>query len=133
MLAKLKENNEKYRDIEIEIIDEDVSPKEAAAYQYRLVPNFWVGGEKALEGIPKIDSVQAVLDKALEGDDSLAEQATAQPATEDSAEKPGRYNERYETEDTPKESADPAKADTRLPEDLPEAPVVKDLSRDQNH
>lgn len=128
MLAKLKEKNDKYRDIEIEIIDEDLNPQEASAYQYRLVPNFWVGGEKALEGVPKLETVQAVLDKALEEEAGSGGQAEDAAAGGDKVEKP--QNERYETEHTPQESADPAEADTRLPEDLPEAPEIKDLTKD---
>lgn len=64
MLADLKANVERYRDVEIEIIDEDQNPQEAARYDYRLVPNFWVDGKKVLEGVPRIETVRTVLDLA---------------------------------------------------------------------
>lgn len=128
MLAKLKEKNEKYQDLEIEIIDEDLNPTEASAYQYKLVPNFWVGGEKALEGIPKLETVQAVLDQALNEDSAGQTQSDSSAAGTERKQMP--QNERYETENTPAQTADPAEANTRLPEDLPEAPVVKDLTKD---
>lgn len=57
--------NEEYRDLTIEILDEDVVPHETAKYSYRLVPNFWVDGEKVLEGIPSKMKVRAMLDRAL--------------------------------------------------------------------
>ena len=65
LLAQLISKNEAYRDLTIEILDEDISPAETANYAYELVPNFWVDGEKALEGIPSKKTIQAVLDHAL--------------------------------------------------------------------
>lgn len=67
MLAKLIEKNEEYRDIEIEILDEDINPNEVKAFEYSLVPNFWVDGVKVLEGIPNKKKVRDVLEQALNG------------------------------------------------------------------
>ncbi len=66
MITKLQKKDERYRDIEIEIIDEEANPEKASQYQYELVPNFWVNGKKVLEGVPKNDTVKAVLEAALE-------------------------------------------------------------------
>ena len=66
MIDRLQKKNEKYQDIEIEMIDEEVNPEKAGQYQYELVPNFWVNGKKMLEGVPQTDTVKAVLDTALE-------------------------------------------------------------------
>ncbi|UUM13277.1 hypothetical protein [Proteiniclasticum sp. QWL-01] len=52
--------------MEIDVIDEDERPDAASAYQYRLVPNFWVDDEKVLEGIPNRGKIKDVLEKALD-------------------------------------------------------------------
>lgn len=104
IIAKLKRTNESYDKIEFEIIDEDKEPDKAAQYQYRLVPNMWIGKEKAMEGIPSTDKVKAVLDLALDGE----------------AIELYDKNSRYENEYTEGTDADTTAADTRLPKDLPE-------------
>lgn len=60
------DQNEAYRKLEIDVIDEDERPDAASAYQYRLVPNFWVDDEKVLEGIPNRGKIKDVLEKALD-------------------------------------------------------------------
>lgn len=85
------------------MIDEDIDPKRAAQYQYKLVPNMWLGQEKVLEGIPTTDSIKAVLEKALE-------EAPAQDLDR---------NSRYEDGSTEPSDADTTTADTTLPKDLP--------------
>ena len=103
ILARLKSNNEQYNKIEIDVIDEDKDPQRAAQYDYKLVPNMWIGKDKVLEGIPSSQSVTQVLELALEGEPT------------DTLER----NSRYEDELTEKSDADTTAADTTLPSDLP--------------
>ncbi|MEA4874327.1 glutaredoxin family protein [Anaerorhabdus sp.] len=56
---------EKYKDIEIEMIDEKLHPEIADTYDYYYVPTFYVNDEKVSEGSVTFDQVKAVLDKAL--------------------------------------------------------------------
>ena len=102
-MARLKSNNEQYNKIEIDVIDEDKDPQRAAQYEYKLVPNMWIGKDKVLEGIPSTQSVTAVLDLALQGE-------TTEPL---------ERNSRYEDGLTEKADADTTDADTTLPLDLP--------------
>ena len=102
-MARLKSNNEQYNKIEIDVIDEDKDPQRAAQYDYKLVPNMWIGKDKVLEGIPSSQSVTQVLELALEGEPT------------DTLER----NSRYEDELTEKSDADTTAADTTLPSDLP--------------
>lgn len=104
IIARLKKADEKYSKIEFEIIDEDKEPEKAAQYRYKLVPNMWIGRDKALEGIPSTESVKAVLELALAGEP---------------AEKTDK-NSRYEDEYTEGTDADTTIAGTKLPGDLPE-------------
>lgn len=64
-LEKLRADKPAYRDLAIEVIDEDQDPAKAGEYDYRLVPNFWVDGEKVMEGIPTQALIRQVLDQAL--------------------------------------------------------------------
>lgn len=77
MIDKQMKKNEKYREIDIEVIDEEVNPEKASQYQYELVPNFWVNGRKILEGVPKMETVKAVLDAALEDGIHESEELTS--------------------------------------------------------
>lgn len=65
MLDELKTKNPEYTNLEIEYIEESKNKKIAGAYDYYYVPTFYVGEEKMLEGVPKLDKVKAVLDAAL--------------------------------------------------------------------
>lgn len=64
---KLCEENNAYRQIEFETIDEQANPALADRYDYFYVPCFYVGGEKVHEGAADEADVRAVLDAALEG------------------------------------------------------------------
>lgn len=97
----MKKENDLFNKIEIDIIDEDREPARAAKYQYKLVPNFWVGDEKALEGIPSTGTVREVLELALDGEEDQLS-----------------LNSRYEDEYTEGTAADTTDADTALPDDI---------------
>lgn len=66
MLDELMEENPAYRDISIRRVDESVEVEFANSLDYYFVPTFYVDGEKLMEGIPTVEKVKAVLDKALE-------------------------------------------------------------------
>lgn len=66
MLRELMEENPAYRDIPIRRVDESVEVEFANSLDYYFVPTFYVDGEKLMEGIPTVEKVKAVLDKALE-------------------------------------------------------------------
>ena len=54
-----------YRDIEIEIIDEDRQPDIAEKFDYYYVPTFFIGSKKLHEGASTKEKIKAVLDAAL--------------------------------------------------------------------
>ncbi len=56
---------DKYRDIPVEVIDEEKSPQEAAKYKYDKIPNFWVNNEMIFEGEPTEDLVKKALETAM--------------------------------------------------------------------
>lgn len=72
LLQRLLKENEDYCDLEIERIAEDLDPEKAAGYPYELVPNFWLDGEKVLEGIPYILTLRDVLEGALKHEEASA-------------------------------------------------------------
>ncbi|NLM19501.1 MAG: thioredoxin family protein [Clostridiaceae bacterium] len=66
-LGYLKElqSEDKYKNIEIEMINERKQPEVAEQYDYYYVPTFYVDEEKIHEGSAKKKDVQRVLDLAL--------------------------------------------------------------------
>ena len=64
-IDELKEENEAYRDIEIEVINERRNKKLADSYDYYLVPSIFMGETKLFEGKPTKDDMKEVLKKAL--------------------------------------------------------------------
>lgn len=64
-LAELKEQD-KYKDIEIKMVNEKEEPEYADQFDYYYVPTFYVEDEKVHEGHAEMEDVQKVLDKALE-------------------------------------------------------------------
>ncbi len=61
----LKAENEKYTEVEIEIIDENRQRDIARRFDYYLVPTYYVGGVKVHEGIATKEIVRSVFEKAL--------------------------------------------------------------------
>ena len=64
-IEELKKQD-RYKDIEIEWIEESVRPEVAEKYDYYYVPTFYIDGRKVHEGGIFPDEVKAVLEKALE-------------------------------------------------------------------
>ena len=58
--------NEKYKSLEITMVDENVHPDIAAQYDYYYVPTYYVGDEKVHEGAANREKVKRVFDLAAE-------------------------------------------------------------------
>ena len=56
---------DRYKDIEIEMIEESKQPEVADKYDYYYVPTFYIDGQKVHEGGIFPDEVKAVLEQAL--------------------------------------------------------------------
>lgn len=57
---------EKYKDIEIKIVDERKERAYANQFNYYLVPSFYYDKVKLFEGVMNLQDVQNTLDKAIE-------------------------------------------------------------------
>ena len=64
-IEELKKQD-RYRDVEICLVEETEQPEVADRYDYYYVPTFYVGETKVHEGGIFPDEVKAVLDRALE-------------------------------------------------------------------
>ena len=58
--------NEKYKALTINKIDETVHPEIADKYDYYYVPTYYVGEDKVHEGAASLEIVKRVFDTALE-------------------------------------------------------------------
>ncbi|HHU53904.1 MAG TPA: thioredoxin family protein [Clostridiaceae bacterium] len=63
-LAELQ-NQDKYKDLKVEIINERKQPEIADQYDYYYVPTFYVDEEKIHEGSAEMADVKRVLDLAM--------------------------------------------------------------------
>ena len=63
-LTELK-NQDRYKDLEVEMINELAQPEIADQHDYYYVPTFYVDEEKIHEGRVRMEDVQRVLDIAL--------------------------------------------------------------------
>ncbi len=63
-LEELKNESPKYREVEIEMIDEKVHPEIADKYDYYYVPTFYVDGVKVHEGAAEKEDIRRVLETA---------------------------------------------------------------------
>ena len=60
------QKQDRYKNIEIDRIEESVHPEIADKYDYYYVPTFYIDGKKVHEGGIFPDEVKAILEKALE-------------------------------------------------------------------
>lgn len=67
-IDEVKEENPKYKDVKIEIIDEEKSPTIAEQYDYYYVPTYYVGDRKIFEGGTTKDIVRKVFEEASQTD-----------------------------------------------------------------
>ena len=65
-IDELKQENPKFKEIEIETIEETVHADIADQYDYYYGPTFYLDGEKVHEGGIFKPEVEAILNKALE-------------------------------------------------------------------
>jgi len=66
-IKELKEEDDKYRNIEIEYIDEAIEEELANSYDYYYVPSFFDGDKKLHEGTINKKEVKALFDEYLGG------------------------------------------------------------------
>ncbi|MBE6886837.1 MAG: thioredoxin family protein [Ruminococcaceae bacterium] len=66
MIKELIEKRPEFADIEIAKIEERKSPLYAEKFDYFYVPSMFVDGVKCHEGVPSLEKIEAVLEKALE-------------------------------------------------------------------
>ena len=65
-MDELYEKNPDYKNLEIEIIDEQKHPEIADTYDYHYVPTYYVDGKKLHEGAASLKKIKRVFDAALE-------------------------------------------------------------------
>ena len=66
LLARLMEENPRYKKLEIHYIDENTNPEYCDLMDYLYVPCFYVDGENRHEGPVTKENLQAILDFAAE-------------------------------------------------------------------
>ena len=66
MIKELTEKRPEFAKIEIAKIEERKSPLYAEKFDYFYVPSMFVEGVKMHEGVPTMEKIEAVLEKALE-------------------------------------------------------------------
>ena len=64
-IEELCAEDDRYKDIEIERVDESAEKARAAKYDYWYVPCFYMGNEKVHEGHAEKADVKKVLDRVL--------------------------------------------------------------------
>ena len=65
-IDEVKQENPKYKEIKVEIIDEEKTPEIAKQYDYYYVPTYFVGKRKAFEGGTTKEIVRKVFEEASE-------------------------------------------------------------------
>lgn len=69
-MKELKNENPKYRNIDIKIIDEERNPEIAKKYDYYYVPTYFVGETKIHEGVPSKEIIREVFEKSFQSSSS---------------------------------------------------------------
>ncbi|WP_411681418.1 thioredoxin family protein [Clostridium thailandense] len=64
-MENLKKEHPEYAKIDVKIVDEEKEPEFAKQYDYYYVPTYYVDGVKVHEGVPSMDIVRQVFEKAL--------------------------------------------------------------------
>ena len=64
-ISELYQENPQYRDIPLEVIDEEKESDIADAYDYYYVPCFFDGKQKLHEGVASKDIIQNIFDNYL--------------------------------------------------------------------
>lgn len=66
MLEQLQGVRPEFRDVKINIIDEEARPDISDTYDYYYVPSLFIGRDKLHEGVPTFEKLEAVLNAALD-------------------------------------------------------------------
>ena len=64
-MDELKNENPKYKEIPLKLIDERKEPNIANQYDYYYVPSYYIEDEKIHEGVATKDIIKQVYEKAL--------------------------------------------------------------------
>ena len=64
-IEELKQENPKYKDIKVEIVDEEKHPGISKKYDYYYVPTYYVEDNKIFEGGTTKDIVRKVFEEAM--------------------------------------------------------------------
>jgi thiol-disulfide isomerase/thioredoxin len=67
LMNELYKDNDEYKKLEIEIIDEVLHPEIAEQYDYFYVPTYYVADKKLHEGIVDKEKIKHVFDTAMLG------------------------------------------------------------------
>lgn len=65
LMQELCEEHPEYRDVEVEVIEENREEEKTRGYDYWYVPTYFVGAEKLHEGVPSKEKIDAVYKAAL--------------------------------------------------------------------
>ena len=65
-MDELYEMDPAYKNLDIEIIDENIHPEISDRYDYTYVPTYYVGGEKLHDGVASLEKIKRVFDAAME-------------------------------------------------------------------
>jgi glutaredoxin len=66
LIDQVKTENEAYKDVEINVIDEEKEKKYADQFDYYLVPTFYVDGVKIHEGAADLNCIRNVFKEAAQ-------------------------------------------------------------------
>ena len=63
-MEELVSENQKYLELQVQIIDEEQEPEAAKKFDYYYVPTYYVGDTKVHEGVPSKDIIKEVFESA---------------------------------------------------------------------
>lgn len=64
-MEELRNENPRYADIEVKVIDEEREPEISKQYDYYYVPTYYVNGVKVHEGVPSKEIIREVFEKSF--------------------------------------------------------------------
>ncbi len=64
-MDELMNENPRYKDLKIQIIDEELEPEVANSYDYYYVPTYYLDSEKVHEGVPNKKAIELLFNNAL--------------------------------------------------------------------
>jgi len=65
LMEELIQENPKYKDLDIKVIDEELHPEISRQYNYYYVPTYFLVDEKVHEGIPSKDIIRKIFEQAI--------------------------------------------------------------------